>query len=197
MQQLTKIDRLSLPDHPHLRVEDNCFFLGEYTARAGFAYSKTNNLFLNFKKPVTRAGSSEWKYKHEAIEQIAGMLLGALSREWLQSATLVPMPPSKARNDPLYDDRMVQVLKLLGQDLSLDIRELILQRDSTPESHMSSNRPSRQDLIDNYVIDESVTDPGPTKIALFDDVLTTGAHYKAAQAVFEERFPGVLLGAYS
>lgn len=194
MNQLTQIDRLSLPDHAYLNAEDRCFFWGEYTARRGYAYSDTNSLILNFKKPPSKADLPEWKYKQKAIEKIAEILGAVLTSAWLQSATLVPMPPSKAKDDPLYDNRMLRVLHLLRPGQSLDIRELIRQRQSTPESHTSEERPTPQDLMDNYFIDNSVADPTPEKIALFDDVITTGAHFKAAQAVIQKRFPGVRIG---
>ena len=47
-QRLTKIDDLALPDHYYLTAEDDCYFLGEYTARKGYAFSPTNQLVLNF-----------------------------------------------------------------------------------------------------------------------------------------------------
>jgi hypothetical protein len=53
-QRLTKIDDLTRPDHSYLTANDDCYFIGEYTARRGFAFSSTNNLILNFKKPMDR-----------------------------------------------------------------------------------------------------------------------------------------------
>ena len=55
-QRLSKIDDLMRCDHVYLDDSDQCYFLGEYTARMGFAYSATNNLILNFKKSVDRRG---------------------------------------------------------------------------------------------------------------------------------------------
>ena len=37
----------------------------------------------------------------------------------------------------------------------------------------------------------SITSPPPRALGLFDDVLTTGAHFKAAQRVLQHRFPGI------
>ena len=34
--------------------------------------------------------------------------------------------------------------------------------------------------------------PAPRKIALFDDVLTDGAYFKATQAVLKKRYPGII-----
>ena len=42
--RFTRIDELTRPDHVWLTEDDACLFLGEYTAREGYAYSVTNNL---------------------------------------------------------------------------------------------------------------------------------------------------------
>ena len=61
--RFTKVDDLNLQDHSYLNDIDICYFIGEYTARKGFAYSNTNNLILNFKKTRDRQGRPEWCYK--------------------------------------------------------------------------------------------------------------------------------------
>ncbi len=189
--RFTEIDDLTRCDHWCLTPEDRCFFLGEYTARAGYAFSETNNLISNFKKSPERRRLPEWRYKGEAIGKAASMFRDALPEEWLRTATLVPIPPSKVKNDLLYDDRMLRMLQVLGRGLKVDIRELILQLESMAAAHESEDRPSPQDLIENYHIDEAIAEPPPTVVALFDDLLTAGAHFKAAQAVIETRYPGV------
>ena len=189
--RFTKIDDLTRGDHWHLTPDDRCFFLGEYTARAGYAFSETNQLISNSKKSPERRGRPEWRYKGEAIRKVAGMFRDALPEDWLRTVTLVPIPPSKAKGDPLYDDRMLRMLQTLGRGLEVDIRELILQRESMAAVHESEDRPSLEQLIRNYYIDEAVAEPPPTAVALFDDLLTAGAHFKAAQAMIANRYPGV------
>jgi hypothetical protein len=61
--KLTRVDSLLLPDHYYLDADDECYFIGEYTARAGFAFSATNDLIQNLKKPMDRRDRPEWKYK--------------------------------------------------------------------------------------------------------------------------------------
>ncbi len=172
-----------------LAEEDRCYFFGEYTAREGYSYSDTNSLILNFKKPMTRKGQPEWPYKRRAILRVVDMFKHLLPGEWLARMTLVPIPPSKVKSHPEYDDRMLQVLRMLGHDL--DVRELILQHRSTKAFHESDHRLGLQELFDNYRIDESAAQPAPEGIALFDDVLTNGTHFKAAQAVLQNRYPGI------
>ena len=47
------------------------------------------------------------------------------------------------------------------------------------------------ELAQLYRIDEDVVEPTPVALMVVDDVLTTGAHFKAAQSVLAERFPEV------
>ena len=95
----TRIDKLTLPDHPHLTQGDECYFFGEYTARGGYAYSHTNNLISNFKKGMDRRNRFEWRYKLSAIQEVATAFRTALP-DWfgpdlIPSLTFVPVPPSK------------------------------------------------------------------------------------------------------
>jgi hypothetical protein len=87
-QRLTKIDDLARPDHFYLTPVDDCYFLGEYTARKGFAFSATNQLILNFKKSMDKRATAQWRYKEKAIEEAAAAFRASLNSEWLEKATL-------------------------------------------------------------------------------------------------------------
>jgi predicted amidophosphoribosyltransferase len=176
-----------MPDHSYLTLEDECYFVGEYTARAGYAFSSTNDLIQNLKKPMDRRGRPEWRYKEWAINRSGDLLREAIPQEWLAEATLVPIPPSKAKDDHRYDDRLLRVLQRIGADL--DIRELVVQEESTAAAHEGEDRPQPDDLFAIYKIDETKTKPEPNKLVLFDDLLTTGCHFKAAARLLRERFP--------
>jgi len=110
-----------------------------------------------------------------------------LSREWSSNSTFVPVPPSKAKDHPEYDDRMTRVLKKLG----VDVRELVYQKESMAPTHTSDERHSIQELVENYEIDEKLAKPIPTHIVIADDMVTAGAHFRAMRKVLGNRFPGV------
>lgn len=195
-KRLTKIDHLTRCDHPHLRDDDNCYFLGEYTARKGFAYSATNNLIINFKKPMDRRASPQWKYKGEMIHQASTALFEAIGTSNLQNYLFVPVPPSKVRGDEMYDDRMMQMLNGFAQLVAThhghhpDIRELVEQTTSTSAAHDTDNRPSPDKLADLYKINtKALEQPIRDCIVICDDVLTTGCHYRAMTTVISEQFP--------
>ena len=190
--RLTQIDALTRPDHVWLTEADACFFLGEYTARGGYAYSVTNDLIHNFKKSPDRRGRPEWQYKERDIKRAAAAFRGALGEE-PPPLTLVPVPPSKARGDPLYDDRMTRMLQAIWPDRQADIRELIVQTESTAAVHALVGRPRPDQIRERYEIDEALTTPAPTSIAIVDDVLTTGAHFRAARAVLAAWFPAAFI----
>ena len=185
---LTRIDELTRWEYRYLQDGDLCFFLREYTAGQGFSYSETNNLISNFKKPPSVRNTGQWYWKQQAIERLAAELA---PEPWLADVTLVPIPPSKAREDPEYDDRLIQLLHRLDKDRGYDIRELLVQRASTPAAHASTAPRSPSRIAALYDIDESLAEPAPDLIGLFDDVITTGAHFRAAHQVLQQRFPGV------
>ena len=197
--KLSEIDDLSRPEHQFLEPSDRCFFLWEYTPHRDYKFSEANNLILNFKKSLERQGRPEWRYKEQAIEGIAEAFRISLRAEWLKSTTLVPIPPSGAKGSPQHDDRMLRVLRTLSGKLgsSLDVRELILQRESTVADHKAAQRQSLEDLIDNYRFDEEAALPEPASIALFDDLLTTGRHFKATEHLLRMRYPDTeILGIF-
>ncbi len=188
--RLTKIDELTRPHHRHLRDDDECYYTAEYTARGGYAYSATNDVVLNFKKEVSRRHLPDYKYKEAAIRTAALELRQGLNPEYLDIATLVPIPPSKARSDPDYDDRILRIIRTMVEGRSADVRELIVQTGSLIAYHTGALR-SPDVLAEHYAIDDSCSRPEPRAIALFDDVLTTGAHFRAASSVLRERYPNV------
>jgi predicted amidophosphoribosyltransferase len=78
-----------------------------------------------------------------------------------------------------------------GRRPKLDVRDLIFQHASTAAVHDQGDRPTPEQLQANYDIEPALRDPDPRVIGLFDDVLTTGAHFRAASAVLKRSFPGV------
>ncbi len=184
-KRFTRIDALTRPDHYYLEEGDHCYFLGEYTARKGFSHSATNKLIINFKKPMDRRGRPEWRYKHQSIETAATALYDALAGTNLDAVSFVPVPPSKARPDPLYDDRVAETLRIFSElnrtklNREVHICEAVVQSCSMEAAHDGSARPNPPELVANYQIDAAHAKLLRTHAFIFDDVLTTGCHYKA------------------
>lgn len=187
--RLTKIDELTRSDHYHLSDADECYYLREYTSGLGYQASETNQLIANLKKGVDRRGRPEYIYKTRAIETAARELRANLNPEWLRQATLVPVPPSSSRTHILYDDRMTEILHRVAADVQGDVRELVVSRGSMVPAHLTDIRPTINELVANYEIDETVANPEPRVIGVFDDVLTAGSHFRAVKQVLSARFP--------
>jgi len=79
----------------------------------------------------------------------------------------------------------------MAQGWAADIRELIVQKANMPASH-EGQRASVEELITNYQIDSAYSAPAPRgRVVIFDDVLTTGRHYKAALQLLAPNFANV------
>jgi predicted amidophosphoribosyltransferase len=185
--RLREVDEIAREDHSFITPEDKCLYLYEFTKGGGFAGD--NQLIANLKKKPATSNHYELQYKRAAIRNTANTLINALNPIFISSATFVPVPPSKATNDPAYDNRMTQVCRSLGAEV--DVRELVTQSISMEASHERGAKPRIQvaDLLSIYSIDESIAADAPQTVAVVDDVLTTGTHFKAMQQVLSGRFP--------
>ena len=190
-RRATKIDDLTRRDHYFLDRSDKCVYIGEYTARAGYQHSQTNQLISNLKKGLERRNKPDWGYKADAIGKAANAFRAVLSKKVLDEFTFVPIPPSKVKGDPEYDDRMTQVVRNIRLSPPVDGRELIIQTKSTIAMHESDARLRPAQIEALYRIDERCVSPQPIALVLVDDMLTTGAHFKAAQSLLASLFPGV------
>lgn len=194
--RITKITEIQIDDHHYLNNAHTCFFWGEYTPYKGATYSPTNQLIMNLKKKMDRRGKGDWHYKAEAIEKIASQFSSVWNWKELTSKyslALVPMPSSKAKNDADYDDRMTQVLHRISALIGfpLDIRDCLSFDGSCPPSHVANERPNVDRLYNAMSFDEYACAGkfAPNVIFLFDDVLTSGAHFVAASKVLSEQYP--------
>lgn len=196
--RLQRIDDATREDHRFLDPNDFCLYHGEYTARAGYGCSPTNNRILNIKKSVTKRGRAEYAYKERDMRWAGEMFRIALSAEALATVTFVPVPPSKAPDHPEYDNRMSVILRHMAEGNGADMRELVVQRNSYEASSQAAlqgrERMHSGDLIPLYSINETLAAPEPTRIFVVDDVLTTGSHYVAMKAVLGRRYPNAWIG---
>lgn len=184
--KLTLIDESTRQDHCYITPDDHCAYYGEYTARRGYSHSTTNQLVWDLKVAINK--TNQLCYKRNSVAQIAKVLQQTISNP--QDLVFVPVPPSKAKTDPLYDDRMTEILRLYQAAVpQVDYRELVVQNTTTRASHESGDRLSSDELAALYSIDESLSSNLRTSIIIFDDMLTTGSHFKAMQSVLSQRYP--------
>jgi len=190
---LSEIDALTLRAHWHLRDGGHrCFHLREYTPGAGYAVSDTNNLISNLQiGPWHRAGR-RWPHRGRAIDQVVQEFREAFAatphflRDWL----LVPMPLSRAKNDPDYDDMLVQVVSGICTGSDGQWAELLVARASRESAKGRTDRPTPEQHAENLRVDEDrVPIPEPRRLAIVDDVLISGSGFVGARRVLLRRFP--------
>jgi hypothetical protein len=116
----------------------------------------TNQLILNLKKSVDRKGKSDYHYKAKAINAAGDLFRSVLKKDWLSTTpALVPIPCSKRKDHPLYNDRMTKVLERMMLGLGGDVRELVAQKDSMDSFH-GGTRISPEELAQFYEVDEGL-----------------------------------------
>jgi len=83
---------------------------------------------------------------------------------------------------------MEQICRGIGPNI--DVRSVVKQISSTTAAHEAgANRPTVDEVFDNYMIDETLTAPTPSTIGIVDDVLTAGTHFRAMKRKLSERWP--------
>lgn len=200
MNKFQQIDELLRPDHHFIEPDDVCLFYGTYTVShqlnehgekiPPYELGPINDLIYNFKMPVRYKGQKRYWYKDDAISKIARILYGEF--KGLNGITWVPVPPSKDKTHPEYDDRVEQVLnQYKSLDPKIDVRNLVQQSTSRKAMHEGDEHRFIEALYSNYELNANLIDPTPRLIAVFDDVLCTGASFKAIKKLLLEKIAGV------
>lgn len=170
-----------------------------YTSRMGFDYSETNQLIINFKKSPERSNDYELRYKRNAIAQFAREAAAFLERRHRHRrrhspVTLIPMPPSKTRAHPEYDDRVEQVAQRIEKKLSNVRCCPLLQGIQDVDSYHTRSTPRDPNEIFSIieVDDNEIFDCDDNEIIyVIDDILTSGAHFTAARRHILECYPDI------
>lgn len=172
-----------------------------YTIGMGYAHSETNQLVLNLKKSPVNSSEAELRYKQRAIEKFASEVVGLFARIIgpypNELAALVPMPPSKTTGHPAYDDRMDKVAKKVSQEFpNVRYWPLLKGTKSVGSAHSGAGSREPEDIFKVIEVDKAEV-PNYQKdevIYIFDDVLTSGAHFTAARRRILEHFPSEGIG---
>lgn len=152
--------------------------------------------------PVSTAQNQpmRYRYKLEAINKFSAEAVNFLNTYRRSnpslSLTLVPIPPSKSRSDPEYDDRMEQVANKIAGLLDWVVCLPILSMNKSMESyHSRSGGRNPDEIYDLLEFNENLTNlyQENSVIALIDDVLTSGAHFEASRRCIQEYFPHVIV----
>lgn len=184
-----RLDINAVENPPYwLTPDDICYFVREYTPRVGYSSGidpNTNQLIMNYKKPADRRGKAEWRHKKRAIVSFATELSYLLS----DSFTVTCIPSSKKKDDSLYDSRLEDTLILLQKkNQKILIEYPVIRAYSVESMHEGARRNPEMEK-------ESLTWVGfqgnPNQIIIIDDILTTGASFKAIQQIILDNNPDI------
>ena len=190
MRVLVKMEGAEKGEHAALLWTDECYYLLEFYPGKRYGFNSDNDLVKHLKRRVDRSGMMALKQKEGALRDIANLLRPALASLFdFGATTFVPVPPSKRRVDPFYDNRVTRLLRL-ACPASADIRELIVCREEREPAHFNEVRPSAEMLLENYMLGEVGDGPVRERIVLFDDVVTSGNHFVACRQFLLTHFPG-------
>lgn len=185
MYSILKIDELLLSDHPFLTPNDECYYFMEY--RTGI-WDKVGSIIRNFKKSPAQKSEPHYRYKIIEIKNMASIFRQAIPIT--NDTILVPIPPSKRRDHPEYDDRVLRMLKIFcGQDANADIRDIFSAKHNLLSSHASPIRPTPAQLSANLELNLLLCVDKKPNIILIDDVITAGTHFTACKSLLQEQFP--------
>ncbi len=198
--RLTRIDEVTRGTHHFLTEEDRCLYFGEFFSRRGWSAGPTNQLITNYKRTPTEIaahakGPTLQHYKDQAMSEIAAGLRAQFTPQDVATRyTFVPMPSSKTAGDPDFCDRLDVTLRRAFSSppyTDADIRTLLRQTRSVDADHRrTSGRISYDDLLQITEVDPAqLQAPVRPEIVLFDDVLTSGKHYKVAKIRIREVLP--------
>jgi hypothetical protein len=179
------LDDCARIDHPYLTATDRCWYLSEYVSGPGYRGGRVNQLISNLKcAPSVVADNPQRRHhKQRAIETVAAAVRGAVSRSWAESATWIPIPPSYAAGHADHDDRLTRVLRIAFAAYDTDVRTLLYCVRSHAADHLTTQRIDVDSLYACTLVNWAALTSRPLRehLVLFDDVLTTGKHYKCCE----------------
>ena len=180
------IGALERGDHYFLSEADPCAFYGEYTAGAGWGHSSTNGLVANLKKKPSLRHTDQWRHKVAAMQTVAAALRASFMPANLGSICFVPMPPSKTKAHPEYDDRMELIARNIG---AADVRPMLYATADREARHTSSAKREPDELRHLLAVDASMVDPQPATTIILDDMVTTGCGFMVAKEKLRAIWP--------
>lgn len=193
--RLTGIDETSRSSYYFLQEEDVLYYFGDFHIGRGWSGGPTNQLIKNYKRTPQEIAANPRAfqyYKDLAIGEIAAGLRKQFTLENIRRITFVPIPTSKTVGHPDHCDRLIRTLRqaFAGID-GMDVRPLLRITRDTEADHLSGgDRIDYDELLAITEVDPAQLRPEVRpNIVIFDDVLTSGKHYKVAKMRIRDVLP--------
>ena len=187
------IDQTNRPYH--LNENDKCCYFMDYQSRGAPSVSEANQRISNLKRSPKYKGQAPWNYKIGAVNIFANNLVSLFGQT--QEYTVAFIPSSKKKDDSEYDERfdlLRNALAILASNLRIE--EPIVTKLSRVATHLSSDRPKPNEIKETYQWNGFQNQPFEC-LYLIDDVITTGAQFRAYKDLVLEHQPDLkILGVF-
>lgn len=181
-----------------LSGSDSCYYYLVHTP-GGYTASKANSRIANFKKdPKFRGDRIVWGYKLREIEKFADdvsafLIYGKIADivELFGDAAIAPMPTSKPKSHPEYDDRLPALCRLVANRVgNITFEDPFDMAYEVTPSHAGGSRNVEQ--LKRAIVFNGISSDTNILI-LVDDVITTGAHFVACKEIVERFYPNIMI----
>ncbi len=193
------ISRIDYECHRFVDPDDACAYkmIRERHRDGDRGYSRAYSTITNFKisPALKESNPARYRYKIEAIKTISDDVAALFDENASRAARylLVPAVTSKPRCHSLYDDRLELVCASVAERFPFVDFARILDIDCEIDSAHRGGTRDVDEICRHVRVAEGFDLSGYGKIYLFDDVITTGAHFKACQKAIHEIY-GVKAG---
>lgn len=187
------IDLITVSSIPYLIPDDECIYANDYISKTGFHGGQVNDCIINFKKPPGAPGQ---QHRTRAINKIALDASELFDCESGRTYAVTAMPSSKSKSDPSYDNRFEDLFQLLKTfSPCINIIWPVTAKNSVMPSHQNGPRDPKV-LKNNYNFN-GFAGSEPEFLIVFDDVLTSGAHFRAYKDfITQSGYQGKVFGVF-
>lgn len=161
--------------------------------------TEDNSIEIKLKETISQTKKSYPKdprrsSQMKAVMQIKTAIEELVQPEW--NLTITAIPSSKLKNHPLYDKRFELLFReLLKSKPNLIIEWPIKVKKTTPASYKGSKQ--TPEFIKNNYLWTGFQGKTPEIIYIIDDVVTTGAHFRAVSDFMRENgYKGLIVGIF-
>lgn len=188
-----KVDQVLINNIQHLNANDNCYYAKDYVPGVGYQGSIVNDDILNFKKAP---GSPGQQHRARAVNKFAVEVSTILNCDQGRKFYVTAVPSSKNKHDPMYDRRFEDLFEELKKfSPCIEVVWPVVAINSVQASHHSGSRDP--DVLKQNYNYSGFAGIEPESLIVFDDVLTSGAHFRAYKDfIIESGYQGKVFGVF-
>lgn len=188
-----KIDILS-ENYPRFIIDgERCLYARDYVSGGGFE-GEANQLILNFKISIDKKNTNRWQHRDNAVKLFAKEIASIIGD---QAFNFMAIPGSKpwthVENNQRFQDLFKELIRLKP---NIVVHWPVDCITAVVGSSQGGTRSPAQ-ILANYKWNGFIPGSSFTKIIVIDDVITSGAHYRACSNYLRQNnFTGEIVGVF-